>query len=234
MSSGGKEPVADGDAGANSGHSVFADALLQGLVHFDLDTFSADELFSQYVRVRVGGRSSQMPQYNIIRDSGYEDGDFVFFRADVKPASRTTKAGTKSATGKIGSAGQATDADAILRSFKTMYVLAQKTRFFSSNDLGAALAQNKDFTSLHIQIVDDPKAADVVLDVTYTPAWDYPFELKHQSTSMVLLAGKGTGPFSGPVGATSVAKELVKLAKPYRGGPEAKNRTESEKGKEKK
>jgi len=226
MSSGGKEPVADGDAGANSGHSVFADALLQGLLHFDLDTFSADELFSQYVRVRVGGRSSQMPEYNIIRDSGYEDGDFVFFRADVKPASPATKTGTKSATGKTRSTGQATDTDAILRSFKTMYVLTQKTRFFSSNDLKAALAENKDFVSLHIQIVDDREAADVVLDVTYTPAWDYPFELKHQSTSLVLLAGKGTGPFSGPAGATSVAKELVKLAKPYRAESETKNRAE--------
>jgi uncharacterized caspase-like protein len=229
MSSGGKEPVADGDAGSHTNHSVFADALLQGLLQFNLDTFSADELFSQYVRVRV---SSQMPEYNIIRDSGYEDGDFVFFRAELKPAHPAT--GTKNAVGKTRSAGQATDADAILRSFKTMYVLAQKTRFFSSNDLKAALAENKDFVSLHIQIVDDREAADVVLDVTYTPAWDYPFALKHQSTSLVLLAGKGTGPFSGPVGATSVAKELVKLAKPYRAESETKNRTESEKGKERK
>ena len=57
-------------------------------------------------------------------------------------------------------------------------------------------------------------SGDVVLDVTYTFAWDYPFELKDRSTSMVLLAGKGSGPFSGPAGATSVAKELVKLASP--------------------
>jgi uncharacterized caspase-like protein len=234
MSSGGKEPVADGDVGSHTDHSVFANALLQGLLNFHMDTFSADELFRQYVRERVGGRSSQMPEYSIIRDSGFEDGDFVFFRADLKPAHPATNTETKTAAGKTRSAGQATDADAILRNFKTMFVLAQKTRFFSSNDLKAALAENKDFASLHIQIVDDPKAADVVLDVTYTPAWDYPFALKHQSTSMVLLAGKGTGPFSGPAGATSVAKELVKLAKPYRAGPEAKNRTESEKGKEKK
>ena len=39
-------------------------------------------------------------------------------------------------------------------------------------------------------------SGDVVLDVTYTFAWDYPFELKDRSTSMVLLAGKGSGPFS--------------------------------------
>lgn len=94
--------------------------------------------------------------------------------------------------------------------------MTRKTRFFRSNQLKAALAENKDFAALQIQIVDDPDEAEVVLDVTYTFAWDYPFELKDRSTSMVLLAGKGSGPFSGPAGATSVAKELVKLASPYR------------------
>ena len=37
-----------------------------------------------------------------------------------------------------------------------------------------------------------------------------------RSTSMVLLAGKGSGAFSVPAGATSVAKELDKLASRYR------------------
>jgi hypothetical protein len=32
----------------------------------------------------------------------------------------------------------------------------------------------------------------------------------------VLLSGKGRGPFSGPAGAASVAKEFVKLAQPHR------------------
>jgi hypothetical protein len=68
--------------------------------------------------------------------------------------------------------------------------------------------------------VDDPAVADVVLDVGYTFAWDYPFSLKHQNTSVVLLSGKGSGPFSGPRGATSVAGELVKLLKPYRVAPQ--------------
>jgi hypothetical protein len=76
--------------------------------------------------------------------------------------------------------------------------------------------------------------ADVVLNVSYTFAWDYPagsstfemlsgakpllvaFTLKHQNTSVVLLSGKGTGPFSGPAGAPSVAGELVKTLKPFR------------------
>jgi hypothetical protein len=80
----------------------------------------------------------------------------------------------------------------------------------------AALAKNKGFPALNISIVDDAAVADVILDVDYTFAWDYPFTLKHQNTSVVLLSGKGSGPFSGPKGATSVANEFVKLLNPYR------------------
>jgi hypothetical protein len=43
--------------------------------------------------------------------------------------------------------------------------------------------------------VDDRKVADTVLDVGYTFAWDFPFELKHQNTTIVLLSGKGVGRF---------------------------------------
>ena len=80
----------------------------------------------------------------------------------------------------------------------------------------AALGRNKDFGALNVTIVDDRSLADVVLEVGYTFAWDYPFTLKHQDTSIVLVSGKGAGPFSGPAGAASVAKELAKLLKPYR------------------
>jgi hypothetical protein len=64
--------------------------------------------------------------------------------------------------------------------------------------------------------VDDPAVADVVLDVAYRFAWDYPFTVRHQNTSVVLVSGKGSGPFSGPRGATSVASELVKALRPFR------------------
>lgn len=108
------------------------------------------------------------------------------------------------------------DPDFILRNFRTMYVDARKAQFFGSEQMKAALGSNKDFTQMHISLVGDPSLADVVLEIGYTFAWDYPFSLKHQNTSIVLLAGKGSGPFSGPAGATSVAKELAKLLKPYR------------------
>ena len=75
---------------------------------------------------------------------------------------------------------------------------------------------DKDFAALQIVIVDDPGVADVILDVGYTFAWDYPFSLTHRRTSIVLVSGKGVGRFSGPAGAESVARELAKLPKTYR------------------
>ncbi len=108
------------------------------------------------------------------------------------------------------------DKDYILRNFKTMYVMTKDIDFFDSSQMKAALHRNEDFDKLNITIVDDPRVADVVFVVTYTFAWDYPFELRHQNTTSVLLAGKGEGPFSGPLGAADVAYEFVRLAKPYR------------------
>lgn len=111
------------------------------------------------------------------------------------------------------------DPDVILRSFKTMLVDASRATYFGTAQMKAALGKNKSFQAYRIAVVDDPAVADVVLTVNYTFAWDYPFALKHQNTSLILLSGKGSGPFSGPAGATSVASELVKALKPYRSAP---------------
>ena len=80
MSSGGNEPVADSDApGHFSSHSVFANVLLQDLSQFPTKEFTAEQLFIQ-IKEQVGGRSKQIPQYNSIRDSAHDGGDFVFVR----------------------------------------------------------------------------------------------------------------------------------------------------------
>jgi len=113
------------------------------------------------------------------------------------------------------------DPDFILRNFRTLCVDTSKATYFGNNQMKAALTRNKGFAGLHITLVDDPSLADVVLVVGYTFAWDYPFTLRHQNTTMVLLAGKGEGPFSGPAGAASVAKNLIRLLKPYRSGTPA-------------
>jgi hypothetical protein len=108
------------------------------------------------------------------------------------------------------------DREFILHNFRTMYVDARDARYFGSRQLKAALGKNKDFWKLNVRMVDDPRVADVILKVSYTFAWDYPFELAHRNTTIVLLSGKGEGPFSGPLGAADVARNLVKLAKPWR------------------
>jgi hypothetical protein len=108
------------------------------------------------------------------------------------------------------------DHDFILRNFRTLYVDASDARYFGSDQMKAALGRNKEFQKLKIRIVDDPRVADVVLKVSYTFAWDYPFELRHQNTTYVLLAGKGEGPFSGPLGAADVARQFANAAKPWR------------------
>lgn len=110
----------------------------------------------------------------------------------------------------------AKDPEFILRNFRTMYVKTIDTKFFQAGQMRAALGKNPEFRTLGITMVDDPSVADVVLVVRYTFAWDYPFELRHQNTTEVLLAGKGEGPFSGPLGAADVARVFVNMAKPWR------------------
>ncbi len=108
------------------------------------------------------------------------------------------------------------DPDFILKNFHTMWVDAREAQYFGSDQMKAALGRNKGFRELNIHIVDDPHVADVLLKVGYTFAWEYPFQLKHQNTTMVLVAGKGLGPFSGPLGAADVAREFVEAVKSAR------------------
>lgn len=77
MASGGNEPVADS---GGSGHSIFADSFLKALQEIDQPVFAADELFFRHIKSRVAGKSDQVPQYNEIRNSGHDGGDFVFVK----------------------------------------------------------------------------------------------------------------------------------------------------------
>jgi hypothetical protein len=104
----------------------------------------------------------------------------------------------------------------ILRNFHTMYVDARDAQYFGSDQLKAALGNNEDFRKLNIHIVEDARVADTVLTVGYTFAWDYPFALRHQNTTMILVSGKGEGPFSGPLGADDVARQFVNQVKAWR------------------
>jgi TPR repeat protein len=77
MASGRDEPVAD--LGAR-GHSIFANAVLDGLRKMEAEQFTADELFLTFIQPQVAGTSDQVPQYDPIINSGHEYGDFVFAR----------------------------------------------------------------------------------------------------------------------------------------------------------
>ena len=86
------------------------------------------------------------------------------------------------------------DREFILRNFRTMYVDAHDARYFSNAQMKARWARTR-FRKLNIRIVDDPRVADAVLRVSYTFAWDYPFELTHRNTTMVLLSAKAKAHF---------------------------------------
>ncbi len=75
LSSGGNEPVSDG----NGKHSVFAGFFLKQLLNFDKNVFTAEELYGSY-KEAVSGNSDQTPEYKTIGASGHESGDFVFVK----------------------------------------------------------------------------------------------------------------------------------------------------------
>lgn len=77
MASGGNEPVSDS---GGKGHSIFAASLLNGLDNMDKHTFTAEELYYEHIKERVAGNADQTPEYNIIRNSGHDGGDFIFKR----------------------------------------------------------------------------------------------------------------------------------------------------------
>ena len=96
MSSGGDEPVADS---GSPGHSVFAAAIIESLQQMEEDRFTAADLFQRFIQPGVAGRSDQVPQYSLIRNSGHAFGDFVFWRrGSGATASAGSDAGTDAGT----------------------------------------------------------------------------------------------------------------------------------------
>jgi uncharacterized caspase-like protein len=89
MASGGNEPVADSGGGGK--HSVFAAALLSALNEANNEMFTAEEIFHGRVKEIVAGKSDQVPQYENIKNSGHEGGDFVFHIANAAPAKAVAK-----------------------------------------------------------------------------------------------------------------------------------------------
>lgn len=82
ISSGGTEPVIDG---GGSGHSIFARKFIDALSNPLRPIFSARELHVRRLKPTVSGNAQQVPQYEYLRDSGHDAGDFIFVQA---PAAR--------------------------------------------------------------------------------------------------------------------------------------------------
>ena len=78
ISSGGNELVAD--TGVTTNHSFFADSLIYGLQSYKNKVFTAQELFIHSIKEKVAGRTFQIPEYRIIRNSGHNGGDFIFVK----------------------------------------------------------------------------------------------------------------------------------------------------------
>ena len=78
MASGGNEPVSD--SSRNGRHSIFAWAFLQALRQNQDQALSAEKLFYKQIKEYVAGNSEQVPEYSILRNSGHEGGDFIFYR----------------------------------------------------------------------------------------------------------------------------------------------------------
>jgi len=86
LSSGGLEPV---DDGGGKGHSVFAGALIATLERNNEPLLEAESLYSQIKRpVALNSSATQKPQYSDVRSTGHDEGDFLFYKRNVRPSSR--------------------------------------------------------------------------------------------------------------------------------------------------
>jgi uncharacterized caspase-like protein len=85
LASGGTEPVLDGGA---RGHSIFARKFLDALTTPIRPIFSAHELYLRRIKPTVSGNARQVPQYDAMRESGHDAGDFVFMQVapSIAPA----------------------------------------------------------------------------------------------------------------------------------------------------
>jgi hypothetical protein len=75
IASGGNEPVSDVGGGR---HSIFAKHFLKGLQNMNERAFTSEELFQKYIEHPVQLGSSQTPNFQEIRKSRHDGGDFVF------------------------------------------------------------------------------------------------------------------------------------------------------------
>ena len=206
-------------AGGSNGGAVVLDSQAR-LLGLAVGSIAGGDALNVAVPIdTVVGLASAIPSWrfssgaSLVPPSGVRGG-----AARVVPqvSSQGTPAAGPGAPERSDALAASNDKDFVVRNFKTMFVDARNAKYFDAAQLKAQLGRNKDFAKLGITIVEDRNLADTVLEVNYTFAWDYPFVLKHQNSSMVLVSGKGFGPLSGIAGAANVTSEFSKVTKPFR------------------
>lgn len=102
------------------------------------------------------------------------------------------------------------DPKQILKNAKTIYIRS-KTSFLTVDTLDRALEQQKDWQKLGLTIVQDPRVADLLIEID-RPLFTYvhTFVLSDKRTAIVLAAGKVTA-FDGTIASGGLAKDIVKV-----------------------
>jgi Trypsin-like peptidase domain len=98
----------------------------------------------------------------------------------------------------------------ILRNAKTIYIHS-KTSFLTVDTVDRALALQKDWPKLGLTIVQDPRVADLLIEID-RPLFTYvhTFVIVDKRTSIVLGTGKVTA-FDGTIASGGIARDIVKI-----------------------
>jgi hypothetical protein len=102
------------------------------------------------------------------------------------------------------------DPKQMLQTAKTIYIHS-KTAFLTVDTLDRALTLQKDWPKLGITIVQDPRVADLLIEID-RPLFTYvhTFVLVDKRTSIVLSSGKVTA-FDGTIASDGIAKQITKV-----------------------
>jgi hypothetical protein len=102
------------------------------------------------------------------------------------------------------------DPKQLLKNAKTIFIRS-KTSFLTVDTLDRALAQQKDWDKLGLTIVQDPRVADLYIELD-RPLFTYvhTFVISDKKTSIVLGSGKVTA-FDGTIASGGLAKDIVKI-----------------------
>lgn len=97
----------------------------------------------------------------------------------------------------------------IIKNAKTIYIRS-KTSFLTVDTLDRALIRQKDWSELGLTIVQDPRVADLFIEID-RPIFTYvhTFVIVDKKTSIVLASGKVTA-FDGTIASGGLAKDIVK------------------------